>query len=80
MLRSRRIEAIAIQNTIAQEYLRDKPWSDEIEQVLPAITTKDYFLIFNQKFARSNQDLVNQIWLVISEIRDKVILEKNDKY
>ncbi|WCP66691.1 transporter substrate-binding domain-containing protein [Vibrio tubiashii] len=80
MLRSRRIEAIAIQNTIAQEYLRDKPWSDEIEQVLPAITTKDYFLIFNQSFANSSPDLVNQIWLVISEIRDKVVSEKNDKY
>ncbi|MCG7496659.1 transporter substrate-binding domain-containing protein [Vibrio sp. Of7-15] len=79
MLRSRRVAAIAIQNSIAQEYLYRHNLYD-VEQIQPAIITKDYFLVLSHKFVQLNPILANQIWEVISAIRDDVISESRSKY
>lgn len=79
MLKSRRVAAIAIQNSIAQEYLH-RHGGYNIEQVQPAIITKDYFLVLSHQFALLNPELANQIWEVISAIRDDVISESRSKY
>lgn len=79
MLKSRRVAAIAIQDSIAQEYLHRHAGYD-VEQVLPAIITKDYFLVLSHQFVQINPELANQIWKVISTIRDDVISESRSKY
>lgn len=80
MLRSKRIDAIAIQDTMAQQYLKDKPWSDQIEQVFPAITTKDYFLIFGLQFSKDNPELVQTIWQTVGAVREDVIEVQRKHY
>jgi len=80
MLRSKRIDAIAIQDTMAQQYLKDKAWSDQVEQVFPAITTKDYFLIFGQQFSKEHPELVQAIWQTVGAVREDVFKAQGKNY
>jgi len=79
MLRAKRVAAIAIQDTIAQEYLKDKDWPD-IEQLQPAIATKDYYLVFSHQFVRAHPELANRIWTSIGANRDEVISQFQHLY
>lgn len=80
ILTTRHVDIIAIQDTLAQAYLKDKPWASDVERVQPAITEKDYFLIFSREFTLSNPELVEQAWSVIADIRDVVIEKESAKY
>lgn len=79
MLRSHRLDAIAIQNTTAQEWLSYNSWP-EIEKVPLPIVTKDYYLVFSDQFASSEPELVKGIWSTIGATRDDVVLEVSKKY
>lgn len=79
MLKSERLAAIAIQDTMAQAFIKGQNWSN-VEQVQPAIITKDYYLVFSPKFAHSNSELVKAVWSNIADFRDEVIAESISKY
>lgn len=80
MLRTRHIDIIAIQEAMAQQYLKDKRWRNAIERVEPAITAKDYFLIFSNQFMQSHPNLVTHVWESVEDIRDAVISSESGKY
>lgn len=75
MLRSHRLTTVAIQDTIAEKFLKEKNWTN-IERVSPAIVTKDYYLIFSQQFMTSNPDLPDQIWQALIGARQSIIPDK----
>lgn len=68
MLRSHRLTTVAIQETIAEKFLKEKNWTN-VERVSPAIVTKDYYLIFSHQFMASHPQLPDQIWDALSHAR-----------
>lgn len=79
MLKLQRLAAIAVQDSTALDFLNSNDYPG-VEQVKPAITTKDYYLVFSKTFADRNPNLVNQIWDTIGSSRDGVMSENRHKY
>ncbi|OEE78563.1 amino acid ABC transporter [Vibrio genomosp. F6 str. FF-238] len=79
MLKLQRLSAIAVQDSTALDFLNSNDYPD-VEQVQPAIITKDYYLVFGQKFVDSHPNLVNQVWDTIGSSRDSVLSENRHKY
>ncbi|MEZ8104643.1 substrate-binding periplasmic protein [Vibrio cortegadensis] len=79
MLKLQRLAAIAVQDSTALDFLNSNDYPD-VEQVQPAIITKDYYLVFGQKFTDSHPNLVNQVWDTIGSSRDSVLSENRHKY
>ncbi|WP_193256905.1 hypothetical protein [Vibrio navarrensis] len=51
-----------------------------VKQVEPAITTKDYYLVFSHQFMKANAGLAEKIWREIEQVRDDVYAKQKDKY
>ncbi len=79
MLKERRLLAVAIQDTMADAFIYAHHIQN-VEKVLPAIKTKDYFLAFNHKFAQENPELVHRIWEAIAAVRDKILSRAKGRY
>lgn len=79
MLQLKRLSAIAVQDTMAKQFLSKQKISD-VKQVQPAITTKDYYLVLSHKFVETNPELAKNIWQAIEELREDVFTQHQDKY
>nr|VVV06768.1 hypothetical protein AW0309160_04262 [Aliivibrio wodanis] len=79
MLRTERLSAIAMQDSMADEFIKKNKW-DDVEQIQPPIMNKDYYLVFSHEFAQSNPELVEQIWTTIDKTRESVISQKRELY
>ncbi|MBE3659733.1 amino acid ABC transporter [Vibrio navarrensis] len=79
MLELKRISTMAVQDTMAQQYIAIHNLSN-VKQVEPAITTKDYYLVFSHQFMEANAELAEKIWQEIEQVRDDVYSKQKDKY
>ncbi|WP_287226128.1 MULTISPECIES: transporter substrate-binding domain-containing protein [Vibrio] len=79
MLQLKRLSAIAVQDTMAKQFLSKQKNSD-VKQVQPAIATKDYYLVLSHKFVETNPELAQKIWQAIEELREDVFSQHQDKY
>lgn len=79
MLELKRISAMAIQDTMAEQYIAIHSLSN-VKLVEPAITTKDYYLVFSHQFMEANAGLAEKIWREIEQVRDDVYAKQKDKY
>ncbi len=59
MLQLGRLPVVAVQDTTAQQFLSSKKIKN-ITKVEPAITTKDYYLVFSHQFMMRMQRLQNR--------------------
>lgn len=59
MLELKRISTMAVQDTMAQQYIAIHNLSN-VKQVEPAITTKDYYLVFSHQFMEANAELAER--------------------
>ncbi|WP_193264130.1 hypothetical protein [Vibrio navarrensis] len=51
-----------------------------VKLVEPAITTKDYYLVFSHQFMEANAGLAEKIWREIEQVREDVYAKQKDKY
>ncbi|MGY3687169.1 substrate-binding periplasmic protein [Vibrio coralliilyticus] len=79
MLQLGRLSAIAVQDTMAQQFLSSQKISN-IKQVQPAITTKNYYLVLSHDFVDVNPELARKIWSEIEELRDDTFSNQGNKY
>ncbi|MCG9682886.1 transporter substrate-binding domain-containing protein [Vibrio sp. Isolate23] len=79
MLQLERLSAIAVQDTMAQQFLSSQKMNN-IKQIEPAITTKNYYLVLSHQFVEKNPELAEKIWEAIETSRDEVFLKQKDKY
>ncbi|WP_072016623.1 substrate-binding periplasmic protein [Vibrio sinaloensis] len=79
LLKKRRVSAVAIQSNIADSYI-EKNQLPNIVKVNPPILRKYYYLIFSQRFAAEDPELVSQMWSTIGNVRDEVIANHMNKY
>ncbi|WP_341663186.1 transporter substrate-binding domain-containing protein [Vibrio sp.] len=78
MLQLRRLPVIAVQDTMAQQFLSVQGITN-IEQVNPAIKTKDYFLVLSEQFLEANPQIAQQIWNQIAISRDSITKQAGPK-
>jgi polar amino acid transport system substrate-binding protein len=79
MLSKRRVAAIAIQSSMANSYIQQKHLTN-VERVEPAISSKDYYLIFSHKFTQEHSELVHKLWQHIGTVRDEVFTSNMNRY
>ncbi|MDN3610055.1 substrate-binding periplasmic protein [Vibrio ostreicida] len=79
MLTLQRLSAIAVQDTTANQFMRDERISG-VEQLKPAVTIKEYYLVFSHQFFDSSPELANQIWQAIEEVRDETFAKQGSQY
>lgn len=80
MLFSKRLDAIAIQDTMADKYLKSHRRRNEVMQIPTAISTKDYYLVFSHQFGQQQPELIEKLWQTIGDIRDDIIEQKKETY
>ena len=78
MLKSRK-PVIAVQDTMAQQFLSVQGITN-IEQVNPAIKTKDYFLVLSEQFLEANPQTAKDIWDQIEVVRDSITRQAGPNY
>lgn len=76
---SDRIEAYAGQSLFVDQ-LRQRPEYQGIEKLKPAITRKDYFLVFSHGYYREHADTVDALWRLIPEMKKAHGEALNRKY
>ena len=79
MLKLGRLPVIAVQDTMAQQFLSVQGITN-IEQVNPAIKTKDYFLVLSEQFLEANPQTAKDIWDQIEVVRDSITRKAGPKY
>lgn len=65
-----RIDAVAHQDLVADGYIDFAGIGSTIEKLNPALSTKDYFLMFSHQFMDKHNDIAQKMWSRISEIRE----------
>lgn len=78
-LRLGRISAYATLENSADSYLRRHHIADVVK-LQPPITSRDYYLIFNRKFAGARAATATRLWARIGELRDKRTAALLEKY
>ncbi|TQQ53420.1 amino acid ABC transporter substrate-binding protein [Vibrio cholerae] len=79
MLQLGRLPVVAVQDTTAQQFLSSKKIKN-ITKVEPAITTKDYYLVFSHQFYDANAEIAEQIWREIGALREEAHSKHGGKY
>jgi len=79
MLQRKRVSAIAVQDTMAQKFLSSQP-RHSFKQLIPPITTKDYYLVLGHDFVDAHPDLANNIWQMIENVRERIYSTQKAKY
>lgn len=74
-----RIEGYAQQDITGDLYINSPPYEDIVKLPIP-LATKDYFLIFSNRFMNENPALAERIWIRIGEIRDSFTIKSVGKY
>lgn len=78
-LRAKRIEAYAMQDTIADAAIHGGHF-DDIEKLPKPLSTKDYYLAFSKRYNEGASEDINRVWQALSEIRTKRTHELANQY
>lgn len=66
----RRLAAVASLEMVGDYYVRTSR-EGNIVKVMPALATKEYYLMFSRQFMQNHPALAAQIWRTLVEVRDK---------
>lgn len=71
-----RLAAVAALEMTADYYLRNnREFSENIVKLSPVLTEKPYFILFSNKFYRSNSEVAHKIWKRLAELKDSGMVE-----